>query len=332
METSSNLPSEQTQATLLLCAPLVAAKVKDVSPLSTGQFNDLTAELQKLGASLTDLLEPARCQELLKQLPPDCEPDRLRALLNRGFALSLALEKWMNGGVWIVSREDETYPDRIKQRLKQYAPPLLYGCGEKRLLAQGGVAIVGSRDIDQAAIDFTQRLAEACAREKLPVISGGARGVDQWSMLSALQAGGTVVGVMADSLARATTAANARDALRDETLTLLSPFDPEAGFNVGNAMSRNKVIYALADYGVVVSSAYNEGGTWSGAVEQLEKFKFVSLFVRDETGVPEGNTRLQKMSALGLKPPPWSDGLQPEFERLVAEHRATDNPIQQSLL
>ena len=328
----TDLPSQQTQATLLLCAPLVAAKVKDVAPLSTGQFNDVTAELQKLGANLTDLLEPDRCEELLKQLPPDCEPDRLRALLNRGFALSLALEKWMNGGVWIVGRDDEAYPERIKQRLKQYAPPLLYGCGERSLVERGGVAIVGSRDVDQAAIDFTQKLAEACAREKLQAISGGARGVDQLSMLSALQAGGTVVGVMADSLARATTAANARDALRDGTLTLLSPFDPEAGFNVGNAMSRNKVIYSLADYGVVVSSGYNEGGTWSGAVEQLEKFKFVPMFVRDEPGVPEGNTRLLKMGAIGLKPAPWSNGLQPEFDGLIAEHRPAEKPVQQPLL
>src|SRR6185503_11513090 len=60
----TDLPSQQTQATLLLCAPLVAAKVKDVAPLSTGQFNDLTAELQKLGANPTDLLEPDRCEEL----------------------------------------------------------------------------------------------------------------------------------------------------------------------------------------------------------------------------------------------------------------------------
>src|SRR4051812_44007764 len=39
MEQPSNVPSEITQATLLLCGPLVAAKVKDVSPLSLGEFN-----------------------------------------------------------------------------------------------------------------------------------------------------------------------------------------------------------------------------------------------------------------------------------------------------
>jgi predicted Rossmann fold nucleotide-binding protein DprA/Smf involved in DNA uptake len=332
MESSSNIPTRETQATLLLCGPLVAAKVKDVAPLSTGEFNDLLDHLQQSAASLADLLEPSRAAELLAS--PAIEADRVRALLGRGFALSLAMEKWTNSGVWVMSREDEGYPERIKQKLKQHAPPLLYGCGEKSLIERGGVAIVGSRDIDPPGVDFTKLLGETCAREKLSVVSGGARGVDQWSMLSALEAGGSVVGVMADSLARATTSANSREPIREGRLTLISPFDPEAGFHVGNAMARNKVIYALADYGVVISSSYNEGGTWAGAVEQLQRFKFVPIFVRDEPGVPEGNTRLRKMGAHGLRPPPWPEGLKAEFERIIEEtgmERGRES-TQQSLL
>src|SRR5258706_344189 len=175
MEAGSQLPTQETQATLLLCAPLVAAKSKEFSPLSTGEFNDLETELQKIGAAITDLLEPNRSEGLLNQLAVRFEADRLRGLLNRGFALSLALEKWMNGGIWVVSREDEASPARIKDRLKQYAPPILYGCGDRSWIESGGVAIVGSRDIDQAATEFTQRLGEACARDQLTVISGGAR-------------------------------------------------------------------------------------------------------------------------------------------------------------
>jgi predicted Rossmann fold nucleotide-binding protein DprA/Smf involved in DNA uptake len=332
MESSSNIPTSETQVTLLLCARLVAAKVKDISPLSTGEFNDIVAELERIDRSLTDLLDANRCEELLKSLP--FEASRLRALLNRGFALSLAMEKWTNGSVWIVSREGEGYPERIKDRLRHHAPPLLYGCGERSLLGHGGVAIVGSRDVDPAGIDFTKAVAEACAREKLPVISGGARGVDQWSMLAALEAGGAVLGVMADSLARASTAGNAREPIREGRLTLVSPFDPEAGFNVGNAMARNKVIYALADYGVVVSSGYHEGGTWSGAVEQLERFKLVPMFVRDQPDVPEGNVRLRNMGAHALGPPPWPEGLKAEFDRIIEEStkQMSSQPTQQSLL
>src|SRR5947207_842108 len=161
-------------------------------------------------------------------------------------------------------------------------------------------------------------------------ISGGAGGGHQLSMLAAVDAGGKVVGVLADSMARSATSANARDALQDGRVTLISPFDPEAGFNVGNAMSRNKAIYALADYGVVVSSGLNEGGTWSGAIEQLDKYKFVPIFVRDGAEIPEGNKRLLKQGALPLAPPPWPGSLKEEFDRLVSE--AKGSPSRNSLV
>lgn len=43
-------------------------------------------------------------------------------------------------------------------------------------------------------------------------------------------------------------------------------------------MQRNKLIYALADASLVVSSDLNKGGTWAGAVEQLDKLKFVPVY------------------------------------------------------
>ena len=321
--------SETTQATLLLCGPLVAAKVKDVQPLSLGEFNDLLSAFERQGSDLTELLDTQTTEKLLQKLHPQFDTDRLRALLQRGFALSLSVEKWTSYGLWVVSRADERYPHRLKNRLKHLAPAILYGCGETSLLESGGVAIVGSRDIDDAAIGFTRELGEACAREQLTVVSGGARGVDQYAMLAAVQAGGKVAGVMADSLARASTAANVRDAIQEGRLTLISPFDPEAGFNVGNAMSRNKVIYSLADYGVVVSSGYNEGGTWSGAIEQIERLKLVPIFVRDGATVPEGNKRLLKQGALAFPGQPWL-GLKDELGRLTDS--SSKSPIQQPLL
>jgi len=249
----SHFLTENTQATLLLCAPLVAAKVKDVSPLSLGEFNELLAALERNVASLSDLLESQKAEAVLQKLHPQFDTAQLRALLGRGFALSLSVERWSSHGFWIASREDERYPRRLKERLKHLAPALIYGCGDPALLDTGGIAIVGSREVDDAATKFTQELGGACAREEITVISGGARGVDQFAMLAAVEAGGKVVGVLADSMARSSTSANARDAIQEHRMTLISPFDPEAGFNVGNAMSRNKSIYALADYGVVDS-------------------------------------------------------------------------------
>jgi predicted Rossmann fold nucleotide-binding protein DprA/Smf involved in DNA uptake len=111
-------------------------------------------------------------------------------------------------------------------------------------------------------------------------------------MHGALLEGGDVAGVMADSLERAALARDNREPLMEGRLVLISPYDPVAGFNVGHAMQRNKVIYALADAGLVVTSDFEKGGTWAGAIEQLERFHFVPVFVRNGNKAGRGNAAL----------------------------------------
>jgi predicted Rossmann fold nucleotide-binding protein DprA/Smf involved in DNA uptake len=219
------------------------------------------------------------------------DDDRLSALLDRGAALALAVESWTSKGLWVISRGDMHYPARLKQRLKASAPPLLYGVGEARLLASGGLVIVGSREVDQAGIAFTEEIARRCAIEDTTVISGGARGVDAAAMETALDSGGAAVGVLADSLARAAVAKVYREGLRKGRLALCSPYDPAAGFSVGNAMGRNRQIYALGDAALVISASANTGGTWAGATENL-KHGWLPLFVRADGDAPEGNRLL----------------------------------------
>lgn len=111
-------------------------------------------------------------------------------------------------------------------------------------------------------------------------------------MNGALQAGGTVAGVMCDSLERAAVASDNRESLMEKRLVLVSPYDPAAGFNVGHAMQRNKFIYALSDAALVVSADFQKGGTWEGAVEQLERLHFVPVFVRNGDNGGKGNRAL----------------------------------------
>lgn len=285
--------SEEAQATLLLCAPLLAAKQKGPSPLSPKEFNKLRAEIARIGATLPELLG-LNASAIISQLSLELDREQVKALLGRGFLLGMAVEKWSGIGLWVLCRDDAAYPRRLKERLQLLAPPLLYGCGDPALLDKGDVAIVGSRDIDAQAGEFTRRLAEACAAEGLVVVSGGAKGVDQTAMRFAAAQGGKVIGVLANDLLKAATSPSARELISERQIVLSSPFDPEAGFNVGNAMGRNKTIYGLARHGVVVSSGENEGGTWAGAIEQLEKFKQIPLFVRNGENVPPGNKALIK--------------------------------------
>ena len=166
----------------------------------------------------------------------------------------------------------------------------------------GGLAVVGSRNVDDALIAYSENVGRVAADAQHTLISGGARGVDQAAMHGALRAGGAGVGILADSLERAALARDNREPLMNRRLVLVSPYDPAAGFNVGHAMSRNKLIYAMADAAVVVNSDFEKGGTWAGAIEQLERLRFVPVFVRNGPVAGKGNSALLRRGAR-----PWPD-------------------------
>ena len=221
---------------------------------------------------------------------------RLESLMDRGGAFGLSLERWQRAGLWVVAQSDPEYPVQLKRRLRLESPPVLFGCGNKMLLPHGGIAVVGSRNAGRTDLTFAERLGAATARQGHTIVSGGARGVDQSAMLSALECGGTAVGVLADSLIRAATSAKYRKFLVSRDLVLVTPFNPEAGFNVGNAMGRNRYIYCLSAAGIVVSSTPNRGGTWNGAVENL-KAGWVPLWVKRTENRNSGNASLVERGA-----------------------------------
>ena len=144
-----------------------------------------------------------------------------------------------------------------------------------------GIAVVGSRDASETDLSWTQAFGEAVAEAGYSVVSGGARGIDQAAMFGALDKGGTVVGILADSLLRASSSKMYRSHLRSQDLVLISPFNPEAGFTVGKAMQRNKYIYCLSDRALVVHSGI-KGGTWEGAIENMKK-QWVPIWVRQDS-------------------------------------------------
>ena len=136
-------------------------------------------------------------------------------------------------------------------------------------------------------------------------------------MRGALEGAGKVCGVLADSLEKTTMNREHRNLLLDGQLVLISPYDPSAGFNVGNAMQRNKLIYALADASLVVSSDLNKGGTWAGAIEQLDKLKFVPVFVRSTGESSAGLDGLRKKGALPWPNPQDVDSFEDVFNVAV---------------
>ncbi len=293
--------SSDTQAILLLCAHFGSTLQNGVKPLNNREYNLLARILQQEQFRPGDLLNKTIIDWLDKHQDNTLEPQRIQQLLDRGALLAIKVEEWTNQGLWILSRGDALYPKRFKVKLKHQAPPLLYGIGNIDLLDKGGIAIVGSRSIDEEGLAYTRYISKLCAQSQIGVVSGGARGVDQEAMLAVLAEGGNSIGILANDLGKDSVSKKYKDAIRANQLVLISPYDPHSRFQVGNAMGRNKYIYALADQSLVVSSDYNSGGTWAGAIEELRRDNAIPVWVRFSTKLPEGNAELLK---LGAKPLP----------------------------
>lgn len=306
--------SPNTQAILLLTAPLIAGRgASSPDLLSPGEYKRLARHLREMQRQPADLVAPDAA-ELLRACQPVIEENRLQRLLGRGFLLSQVIERWQARAIWVISRADAEYPRRLKARFREDAPAMLYGCGDICLLETGGLAVVGSRHVDDTLIDYTMTVGRLAARAGRTLVSGGAKGIDQAAMRGALEAGGKASGVLADSLEKTAMNREHRNLLIDGQLVLISPYDPSAGFNVGNAMQRNKLIYALADASLVVSSDLNKGGTWAGATEQLDKLKLVPVYVRSTGSLSAGLDALRSKGAIPWPNPQDADAFDAVFD------------------
>jgi predicted Rossmann fold nucleotide-binding protein DprA/Smf involved in DNA uptake len=294
--------SPDSQALLLLCSRLGLSGESPNAPLTLREWNVLVKKLQAVSLRPGDLLS-LNAEEMQARLSlSEDESLRLIKLFDRQDRLSKELERFAQLGIRVLTRADPGYPERYLQRLKESAPPVLFYAGEPALLGQPGIAVVGSRHLDPVGQECAAFVGNACGFSGLVLYSGGARGVDTLSMDAALEARGSAVGLLADSLVKAIRPDRVRSALERGDLCLATPYTPDAGFSVGAAMGRNRLIYTLADYAIVVASEAEKGGTWAGATEAL-KAGWIPLFVLDHPDMPAGNQVLLKRGGIAFPYP-----------------------------
>lgn len=306
--------SDDTKAILLLTASFNAGSAEPRHlPLSLGDYKHLARKLRELGRKPADLIAPS-ATDLVEACGTAVDAARLRDLLSRGFQMAQAMERWSARAIWAISRADESYPRRWKERLKEDCPPILYGCGDVALLARGGLAVVGSRNADDDTLAWARHVGTISAEAGVAVVSGGARGIDDAAVRGCLDAGGRASVILADSLEREAINKANRLPVMGRQLVIVSPYDPAARFNVGHAMGRNKLIHCLADASLVVRCDSGSGGTWSGAVEHLGREAATALYVRNGAEAPEGNRALLAKRAV-----PWPEPTAVEALREVVE-------------
>ena len=313
-----------TQSILLLTTYFSDGNSSNPKPLTPTEYGRFAEWLSHHDLTPEQLLRGSISSTLAGMPDSVCDVERIGQLMDRGSALAIAMDKWLSAGLWVVTRSEAEYPKKLKQRLGKNSPALFFGSGNKSLLNQGGLALIGSRDATQNDLSYAREIGRKAATTGISIVSGGAKGIDEAGMQGALEMEGTAVGVLADSLLRASTSQKYRASLMNNSLTLVSTFNPEAGFNVGNAMARNKYIYCISDASLAVHSG-KKGGTWSGAVENIKK-GWVPLWVKQTKDMAAGNDDLIGLGGIPLS----SQTNEVSIEELIGmtEYRAQDPEIE----
>src|SRR5690242_3903889 len=195
-------------------------------------------------------------------------------------------ESYFSQGFEIIPITSPEYSKTLKANLKAaHAPAVLYVKGNKKILEEKSIAIVGSRDASETALKFTDNIAKLASKEFKVVVSGFAKGVDKQALDSAINYKGQSVIVLPQGIMTFSSGfKNYYKQIIDGDVLVLSTFFPKAPWKAELAMARNPIIYGLADEIYVAESA-EKGGTWSGVVDGLRKGR--KIFVRK----PESNEK-----------------------------------------
>ena len=257
--------TDNSKAIAVFCSALAVGD--GVKPLEPRKWSEIAAKLMEQNKQPADLLNYTK-QDFITELgAPEEQAEQMEKLLNRSAALAFEISKYENTGIEIVTRADKSYPLKLKRKLGNHCPPLFYCAGNMELLSHPVIGFVGSRNIGPKDEEFTRKIVHTIAQNQYGVVSGGAKGIDSVSADEAQNLGLPVIEYISDSMLRKLRNAKTLTSIQNGSMVILSEVKPDAGFNAGMAMARNKYIYAQSEATVVVRSDLNQGGTWSGATE-----------------------------------------------------------------
>ncbi len=210
------------------------------------------------------------------------------------------VESLFKQGVELIPIFSPDYPPTLLDNAGlKYAPTLLYIKGNKQLLQEKSIAIVGSRNASANGLKFTHNVAKQATEGFKVVVSGFAKGIDRAALDNALKYIGQSIIVLPQGVLTFSTGYRAyQHQIAEGDVLVLSTFHPNSPWSVGLAMARNPIIYALAQE-IYVADSSNSGGTWAGVNDGLRKGR--SIYIRyPETGEKNANKLLIEKGGIAV--------------------------------
>jgi len=170
------------------------------------------------------------------------------------------IEFMVKNNIDIISIQDAEYPEILKNI---YDPPLsLYILGNKQILNDKSIAIIGCRECSTYGKNIAMELAYDIAKHKINIISGLASGIDSIAHKGAILAEGKTVAVLGNGLDTIYPAENfslAREILQKGG-AIISEYPLGEKPQKQNFPERNRIVSGMSK-GIIVVEAKEKSGT-----------------------------------------------------------------------
>lgn len=247
--------------------------------------------------SIIDLFENRLCWDEL--LLTDEEKKLFSAAYEQLPNNSFMVEDMLSQGYDILPIHCDEYPRILKKNLGKAAPTVIFTKGNKALLNESSIAIVGSRNADKISLQFTDNVAKRVSSSNSVIVSGFAKGIDRQALDSTLEVDGKSIIVLPQGIM--TFASGFKQYYKhiiQGRVLVMSSFAPKAPWSKEFAMARNPIIYGMASH-IYVAQSDDKGGTWSGAINGLRKNR--AIYVRwPEAGEKNANVQLIQKGAMAV--------------------------------
>lgn len=169
--------------------------------------------------------------------------------------------KYMNNNnIEIVTIKDREYPQILKQI---YDPPIaLYLIGNKEILNNLNIAVVGCRECSRYGKNVARQLAYNIAKNKINIISGLARGIDIEAHIGTLEARGKTIAVLGNGIDTIYPKENIMIAKKiiEKGGAIISEYPLGTKPEKKNFPERNRIVSGMSK-GIIVVEAKEKSGT-----------------------------------------------------------------------